>query len=211
MSGWKKINPETFGGEVIPFSQKKEFKWMEVSTLTEDGCCMAMTVCFFQHCHQGKEPNHFFDWLRGPRGRSTVIKLQTTYIASSKAGGTLATALKALVRMVEDQKLVEAGFTKVDSPWFPVVRFAALPDDATQRFSGAPVVYKTMYLSNLSNGTAHAMGFVLDETNGRFIFFDPNQGIARFNTIELLKTWLVNVFPMYDKDWSGYFLDTWKM
>ena len=213
MPGWNAMgcDPSDSGGVVFEFCQRDDFPWMQISELTKGGCCMAMTIRFFEHYNRGGSVIAFFDWLKSPTGREDIIQTQEKYLNHSRFGGAVFSALRAIARIAEDSKLVSMGFTKVHGPIFPTIAFSSLPGEATKEFVGEPRVFKIVYLSDLSDGSAHAMGFVLDTTVNAFLFFDPNEGVAQFSRAEQMRQWLVNVYPQYGDDWSGYYMDTWKI
>ena len=169
---------------------------------------MAMTLRFFDHYVQGNDPNDFFKWVVGDEGKKDIVDTQTVYINHSKSG---ATVLKALIRLVEDAELEKMGYKRVEHMWFPTIDFSRLANDTVKQFKGDSRVFKPIYLSNLSTGKSHAMGVVLDEVAADYMFFDPNEGIARFNGLKYMHEWVTDVTTKeYGPAWSGYFLDTWK-
>ena len=107
-------------GGVYPFDQSKDFKAMEVSELTKGGCCMAMTLRFFDQYYDGTRPAEYLKWLKG-EGTKDIIEKQTVYINHSNTGFTTG---KALVRMVEDETLKRKGYIKVEHMFFPTLDFS---------------------------------------------------------------------------------------
>jgi hypothetical protein len=211
VSSWndwgKKCNPYALGlGGVYPFDQGKDFKAMEVSELTKGGCCMTMTVRFFDHYCDGVRPAEYLKWLKGA-GTKDIIDKQTVYINHSNSG---LTTMKALVRMVEDDILANKGYSKVEHMWFPTLNFSRLADDSVKQFGGSSRVFKPIYFANASTSKSHAMGIILDEDAGVYYFFDPNEGIASFKQLADMRQWVEHVQSEYDKAWSAYFLDTWS-
>jgi hypothetical protein len=208
--GWITCAPSGFHGTTFAFSQGEEFPWMETSELTKGGCCLAMTIRFFDQYNPGADIADYFAWVKSKGGVADIIKTQSVYINHSRSGGAFFSALKAVARMTEDDTLTSLGYSKVHGPWFPTLAFSELPLEATREFDGEPCLFKMMYLSKLPSGEAHAMGIILDDANHVFIFFDPNEGAAVFPTINDMRQWLVTAVPKYDSDWSGYYMDTWK-
>lgn len=208
--GWTNCDPDGYAGLTIPFSQTDEFPWMSMSELTKGGCCLAMTIRFFDHYYAGTNIPDYFTWLTSTAGSKDIMNTQSFYINHAKSGGAIFSALKAVARIAEGDKLVSLGYTKVHSPYFPTIDFSEFPAEAMREFNGEPRVFKMIYFSDLKDGTAHAMGIILDNNNGAFMLFDPNEGLAQFGRKDKMREWLTKVYPEYDAAWSGYYLDTWR-
>lgn len=205
MKSWNyyKCNPSALQlGGCHGFDQNEDFKAMEANELTKEGCCMAMTVRFFDHYVKGVKPGDFVNWLKGTDAQKDIIDLHTAYKTNSNTG---ATTLKALVRMVEDDIFKAHGYTKVEHMVFPTIRFTNLEGDTVKLYSEKPLVFKPIYFAKLSTGKSHAMGIILDQKAGNYYFFDPNEGIATFKELNDMGQWVEKVKAVYDEEWSAYF------
>jgi len=222
------VDAADFGATVVNFSQgvhadkpaTQQFPWMTVrfniTPLTVAGCCMALTVNFFEWYLAGKETSGYFKWLQTPSGISKVINMQTKYLGWSTSFGSAPTQtangvgmfLNALRRKVENETYRSLKFVDVHSPIFPSFP-SSLADEVTKDFSKHGRVFKPIYLASLS-GNAHAIGAILDYNQSRYLFFDPNEGVAEFMSVPPMKTWLERVEPEYGESYTAFFADTKK-
>jgi hypothetical protein len=182
---------------------------------TKAGCCMAMTVFFFEWYwdQRGRNLLGYFKWLQTVKGISSVMNLQTKYLGWETRGlgrglvnerTTWSTALSALRREVEDGTYKAFGFTKIDSPWFPSFP-SSLAKKVMEDFTARGCVYKPIYLATTDK--AHAIGAVLDYSAGRYSFFDSNHGLAQFTDPQEMKAWLEAVTDEYG-EWTAFYCDT---
>jgi hypothetical protein len=222
------VDAADFGGTVVNFSQgvhpdlpaTEQFPWMTVrfnmTPVTTAGCCMALTVNFFEWYLSGKDVEGYFAWLQTPGGISKVMNMQTKYLGWStsfggeptRTGNDVTRFLNAFRRKVEDDIYKSLKFTDVHSPMLPS-RLGSLADEVTRDFSKHGRVFKPIYLAALS-GTAHAIGAILDYGQSRHLFFDPNEGVAEFMKVPHMKTWLEGVEPEYKDNYDAFFADTKK-
>jgi hypothetical protein len=227
---WR-VDAADYGAAVMNFSQgmhankpaTQQFPWMEirfpssdVAPLTAAGCCMALTVNLFEWYASGKELSDYFKWLQTPGGISKIMNMQTKYLGWSTSFGAEATktvgaaeaALNAFRRKAENAIYKSLNYTSVSSPTFPSLP-NSLASKVTEDFSREGRVFKPIYFASLS-GQAHAIGAILDYAQSRFVFFDPNEGVAEFISAASMKTWLKLVQPEYAETYSAFFADTKK-
>ena len=227
---WR-VDAADHGAAVTNFSQgmhankpaTQQFPWMEmrfpnsdVAPLTAGGCCMALTVNLFEWYVSGKDLSGYFKWLQTPGGISAIMNMQTKYLGWStgfgveptKTTNAVETFLNAFRRKVENGIYKSLKFVDVKSAKFPSLP-GSLADKVTEDFSREGRVFKPIYLASLS-GQAHAIGAILDYKQSRFLFFDPNEGVAEFMSASSMKTWLKLVQPEYAEAYTAFFADTKK-
>jgi len=211
--GWVDYNcsPKKEGGQVCPFEQSEDFlKGIKLSVETSEGCCMAMTLRFFEMYIPGQSSD-FLNWLKGEQGRKVVSENQTRYINNSKSLlGGFGTFMKAVVRLVEDSELEKLGYDKVEKMIFPTTDFSRLANDSVKQYPH-PRIFKPAFFANASTGKSHAIGVILDSGASQYYFFDPNEGVAEFTDLDGMKKWVARASTAcYNPAWSAYFMDAWK-
>jgi hypothetical protein len=164
------------------------------SPLTEEGVCASLT-CHYMRMHvQGREDG-FFDWVRTPKGISSVMNDQLKYegYRRRRLGIRLQETAAADFDGVMGGLLEDAGLSYEHST---VENFVSkdfvLSVSQYDPQLAAVRLYRVIHLK-LDDDSRHVVGVVLDIEAGHFTFIDTNIGVFRTTSFERFQQTLFNV------------------